>query len=71
MVPHAHPRGYEVFYSYEVRLSGESKSENGLRELGGLGVLVLGVGLEEVAPPTEAPVVLNPHWHQGRWLEAF
>lgn len=33
--------------------------------------MVLGVGLEEVAPPTEAPVVLNPHWHQGRWLEAF
>ena len=38
MVPHAHPREYEVFYSYKVRLSGESKSENGLRELGGLGV---------------------------------
>ena len=29
--------------------------------------MVLGVGLEEVAPPTEAPVVLNPCWHQGRW----
>lgn len=36
MVPHAHPRGYEVFYSHKVRLSGESESENGLRELRGI-----------------------------------
>lgn len=79
-MPRAYQQDMKFYYSHNETCWREqdrfpSRSENGLRELGGTTGLVLcgawrrwgrGGGLEEGAAPAEACAVLTSCWHQGR-----
>lgn len=73
-------RGYEKSYhSHNEPFRGEqdrllSRSENGLRELGGtssLGFMVVRGRVGEAACIAKAGMVLTSHWHQRRDMQAF